>query len=152
MLNPNESDRVRANTATEINEKIDRQITKSVRFFSGKSEDEINQRIHDLEREWDMERLLETNASALAFTGLVLGVVRNKKWLFLPGIVLPFLLQHAVQGWCPPVPLFRRLGVRTREEIEREKFALKALRGDFEEIDSLRRGEEAEDAVEAAKA
>ncbi|HET9882586.1 MAG TPA: hypothetical protein VFS81_12600 [Candidatus Binatia bacterium] len=152
MLNPNESDRVRANTATEINEKIDRQIMESVRFYSGMSEDKITQRIHDLEREWDMERLLETNASALAFTGLVLGVIRNKKWLFLPGIVLPFLLQHAVQGWCPPVPLFRRLGVRTREEIEREKFALKALRGDFEEIDSLRRGEEAEDAVEAAKA
>ncbi|HET9297440.1 MAG TPA: hypothetical protein VFP18_11160 [Candidatus Binatia bacterium] len=152
MLNPNESDRVRANTATEINAKIDRQITESVRFYSGKSEDKITQRIHDLEREWDMERLLETNASALAFTGLVLGVIRNSKWLFLPGIVLPFLLQHAVQGWCPPVPLFRRLGVRTREEIEREKFALKALRGDFEEIDSLRRGEEAEDAVEAAKA
>ena len=152
MLNPNESDRVRANTATEINEKIDRQITETVRFYSGMSEDKITQRIHDLEREWDMERLLETNASALAFTGLVLGVIRNKKWLFLPGIVLPFLLQHAVQGWCPPVPLFRRLGIRTREEIEREKFALKALRGDFEEIDSLRRGEEAEDAVEAAKA
>lgn len=151
MLNPNESDRVRANTATEINEKIDRQIMESVRFYSGMSEDKITQRIHDLEREWDMERLLETNASALAFTGLVLGVIRSK-WLFLPGIVLPFLLQHAVQGWCPPVPLFRRLGVRTREEIEREKFALKALRGDFEEIDSLRRGEEAEDAVEAAKA
>lgn len=152
MLNPNESDRVRANTATEINAKFDRKITESVRFYSGKSEDKITQRIHDLEREWDMERLLETNASALAFTGLVLGVIRNSKWLFLPGIVLPFLLQHAVQGWCPPVPLFRRLGVRTREEIEREKFALKALRGDFEEIDSLRRGEEAEDAVEAAKA
>lgn len=152
MLNPNESDRVRANTATEINAKIDRQIMESVRFYSGMSEDKITQRIHDLEREWDMERLLETNASALAFTGLVLGVIRNSKWLFLPGIVLPFLLQHAVQGWCPPVPLFRRLGVRTREEIEREKFALKALRGDFEEIDSLRRGEEAEDAVEAAKA
>lgn len=152
MLNPNESDRVRANTATEINAKIDRKIMESVRFYSGMSEDKITQRIHDLEREWDMERLLETNASALAFTGLVLGVIRNSKWLFLPGIVLPFLLQHAVQGWCPPVPLFRRLGVRTREEIEREKFALKALRGDFEEIDSLRRGEEAEDAVEAAKA
>ena len=152
MLNPNEADRVRANTALEINEKIDRQITETVRFYSGMSEDKITQRIHDLEREWDMERLLETNASALAFTGLVLGVLRNKKWLFLPGIVLPFLLQHAVQGWCPPVPLFRRLGIRTREEIEREKFALKALRGDFEEIDSLRRGEEAEDAVEAAKA
>ena len=72
MLNPNDSDRVRANTATEINAKIDRKIMESVRFYSGMSEDKITQRIHDLERECDMERLLETNASALAFTGLVL--------------------------------------------------------------------------------
>src|SRR5688572_16174946 len=152
MLNPNESDRVRANTATEINEKIDRQITESVRFYSGKSEDKITQRIHDLEREWDMERLLETNASALAFTGLVLGIIRNRKWLIVPSVVLPFLFQHAIQGWGPPVPIFRRLGVRTRDEINREKYALKALRGDFEKIDSMRRPEEAEDALEAVKA
>ena len=39
--------------------------------------------------------------------------------------------QNPVQGWCPPVPVFRRLGVRTREEIDRERYALKALRGDF---------------------
>jgi hypothetical protein len=45
--------------------------------------------------------------------------------------VLSFLFQHAVQGWRPPVPVFRRLGVRTREEIDRERYALKALRGDF---------------------
>lgn len=38
---------------------------------------------------------------------------------------------HAVQGCCPPVPLLRRLGLRTREEIERERYALKALMGDF---------------------
>ena len=54
----------------------------------------------------------------------------------LPGIVLPFLFQHAVQGWCPPVPVLRRLGVRTREEIDREKYALKVLRGDFEKSES----------------
>ena len=84
MLNPNESDRVRANTATEINAKIDRKIMESVRFYSGMSEDKITQRIHDLEREWDMERLLETNASALAFTGLVLGVIRNRNGCFYP--------------------------------------------------------------------
>ena len=40
--------------------------------------------------------------------------------------------RHAVKGWCPPVPLFRRLGVRTCGEIERERYALKALRGDFD--------------------
>ena len=42
-----------------------------------------------------------------------------------------FFSLHAIQGWCPPVPVLRRLGIRTREEIERERYALKALAGDF---------------------
>jgi hypothetical protein len=54
--------------------------------------------------------------------------------LVVPGVVLPFLFQHAVQGWCPPLPVLRRLGVRTREEIDREKYALQVLRGDFANI------------------
>jgi hypothetical protein len=49
----------------------------------------------------------------------------------LSGIVLSLLLQHAVQGWCPPLAVLRRRGVRTRREIEEERYALKALRGDF---------------------
>lgn len=146
------ADRVRANTAEEINRQIDREIENRVREYSHRTESEITQRINELEREWDIERLLETNASLLAFTGLVLGITRKRKWLIVPGIVLPFLLQHALQGWCPPVPIFRRLGVRTRDEINREKYALKALRGDFDEINSMRRPEEAEDALEAVKA
>jgi len=60
--------------------------------------------------------------------------VINKRFLLLPGLVAGFLLQHALQGWCPPVPLFRRAGVRTAAEIERERYALKALRGDFQPI------------------
>ena len=75
--------------------------------------------------------MLEANAAALALAGLALGVVRHRRWLILPGVVLPFLLQHTVQGWCPPIEIFRRLGVRTRREIDHEKVALKALRGDF---------------------
>lgn len=147
MGKSSELDRVRANTADEINRRIDRGIADNVAYYSGKSKDEIHWRIAQLEREWDMERLLETQASALAFTGLLLGVMRSKKWLLLPAIVLPFLFQHAVQGWCPPVPIFRRLGVRTREEIDREKYALKALHGDFENV-----GSNPENAVQAAKA
>jgi hypothetical protein len=146
------ADRVRANTAEEINRQIDRDIEIRVREYSHRSESEIARRINELEREGDIERLLETNASLLAFTGLVLGITRNRKWLIVPGIVLPFLFQHAIQGWCPPVPIFRRLGVRTRDEIDREKYALKALRGDFDEINSMRGPEEAEDALEAVKA
>ena len=52
----------------------------------------------------------------------------------LPLVVSGFLLQHAIQGWCPPLPVFRKLGFRTRAEIEQERYALKLLRGDFSEI------------------
>jgi hypothetical protein len=45
------------------------------------------------------------------------------------------LLQHGLLGFSPLGSLVRRLaGVRTRREIDLEKFALKALRGDFERI------------------
>jgi hypothetical protein len=126
-----EHDRVRANTSGAVNWKIDTQIEQNVKAYSSESRNAISQRIEELESEWDIERVLEMNASAIAFTGLVLGITHNKKWLMIPGVVLPFLFQHAVQGWCPPLPLLRRMGVRTREEIDREKYALKALRGDF---------------------
>jgi hypothetical protein len=45
-------------------------------------------------------------------------------------------VQHvtAVQGWCPPVSLFRRLGFRTQREIDEERFALKALLGHFQQV------------------
>ena len=55
-----------------------------------------------------------------------------------PVIVCGFLLQHAIQGWCPPVPVFRRLGVRTSFEIEQERYALKSLRGDFQGLPTVR--------------
>ena len=142
------ADRVRVNTSEEVNRQIDQELEARVREYAQRSPDEIASRINELNREWDMERLLETNASAIAFTGLVLGLTHSKKWLIVPGIVSAFLFQHAVQGWCPPVPVFRRLGVRTRKEIEREKYALKVLRGDFE-VGSLPRAEEALEAVNA---
>jgi hypothetical protein len=58
----------------------------------------------------------------------------DRKFLYLPAVVAGFLLQHAVQGWCPPVPLFRRMGFRTQSEIDHERYALKALRGDFRNL------------------
>ena len=129
------ADRVREQSAAADNKTIDREAEGRVQRFAGKSREEITEQIDRLEREWDMERLLETNASILSLVGMsAYAGSRNKKWLFLPGVVMSFLVQHSVQGWCPPVPVFRKLGVRTRQEIEREKYALKALRGDFDGI------------------
>jgi hypothetical protein len=67
----------------------------------------------------------------LALSGVALAALHDRRWLILPAVVLGLLLEHALHGWCPPVPVLRRLGVRTRKEIERERYAMKALRGDF---------------------
>jgi hypothetical protein len=91
----------------------------------------IDERIQELEREWDIERTLEANAATVALAGLVLGVAVDRRFLALPAAVSVFLLQHALQGWCPPLPLFRRLGIRTAREIHDEIIALRILRGDF---------------------
>lgn len=129
------ADRVRHHTAEHVNEKISRETERNVVRAVGQNKTAMTRRITALDQEWDIERYLEMNAAALAFTGVLLGVFVNRKFLAIPAVVLPFLFQHAVQGWCPPVPLLRRWGIRTRKEIDIEKFALKGLRGDF---DSLR--------------
>jgi hypothetical protein len=64
---------------------------------------------------------------------LTLGIAVDRRFLVMPLAISVFLLQHAVQGWCPPLPLLRRLGIRTAAEIHQEIIALRILRGDFVE-------------------
>ena len=131
VLSPTQGDRVRANTVPEINRRIDEQIERNIRHYSGQTKEEIYRRIRELDQEWDFERVLETMASSVSLTGVVLGSLVDRRWYLLPTAVLSFLLLHAIQGWCPPLPILRGLGIRTREEIARERYALKALAGDF---------------------
>lgn len=135
-------DRVRSHTSSSVNQKIDQKMIAQVQSCANRSSEEITQRIQELEQEWDTERVLEANASVLAFTGLLLGIFVNQNWFWLPGIVLPFLFQHAVQGWCPPLPVIRRLGVRTPHEIDQEKYVLKMLRGDFNQVSAAANAEQ----------
>jgi hypothetical protein len=127
-------DRVRAHSTESSKKDVDKTIEDNIKYYASKSKEEISARIEELDKEWDIERILESNASALALTGLLLGANRNRGWYILSGIVVAFLFQHAVQGWCPPLPLFRKLNFRTRKEIDKEKYALKVLRGDFDKI------------------
>ena len=72
--------------------------------------DQIDSRLRQLDEEWDIERTLEANAATLAFTGIVLGALADRRWLAVPVVVTAFLFQHAVKGWCPPLPLLRAGG------------------------------------------
>jgi hypothetical protein len=133
MAIPTTRERVPAHTSETVNERIERETYDRVRRFAARPS-EIPQRLHELDKEWDIERAIETNASALAFIGVILGYFHHPYWLALPAAVTGFLFQHAVQGWCPPVPILRRLGFRTVYEIEQERYALKAMRGDFDRV------------------
>jgi hypothetical protein len=125
-----DADRVRRHTNEAVVQSIEEETRRNVARY-GRAPAGIHQRLRTLEREWDVERTLEANAATLAFSGAVLGTTVNKQWFWLTGGVLGFLFQHAVSGWCPPLPVLRRLGVRTQNEIDREKYALKAVRGDL---------------------
>jgi hypothetical protein len=127
---PSTRNRVPAQTSAEINRRIVRATERRVHYYE-RHPDEIPDRLRELDEEWDIERAIEANASALAFLGVALGASRDKRWLILPALVTGFLFQHAVQGWCPPIPVLRRLGFRTSYEIEEERHALKAIRGDY---------------------
>jgi hypothetical protein len=130
-------DRVRRHTAPEVNQCINDQLRQRIVSYAHADRETLSRRIAELDLEWDMERTLEANAATLALTGTLLGAFVSKKFLVLPIIVTSFLLQHAIEGWCPPLPIFRRLGVRTRHEIEKERYALKLLRGDFDDTTGI---------------
>jgi hypothetical protein len=126
------ANRVSDNTSPISNRRIQRHTEIRVDYYS-RHPDEIDQRLRELDEEWDIERLLETGAAAITLASVVLGVGVNRKFLLVTLGLGGFFMQHALQGWAPPLPLLRRLGVRTQYEIERERYALKAVRGDFQE-------------------
>jgi hypothetical protein len=126
----NEVDRVRLRTDEDVLDGLDDDLRGRVARYAQADEREIAARLEELDREWDVERVLIVNASTLATLGL-LASLRRRPALLLPLVVGSFLLQHGLQGWCPPLTIFRKLGVRTRREIDLERYALKSLRGDL---------------------
>ena len=140
---PSTVHRVSRNTDRATNRRIQDEIAERLEWYAGHRA-QIAARLKQLDSEWDIERMLEANAASVAFAGVVLGATLDKRFFALPGVVAAFLFQHAVQGWCPPLPVLRRLGFRISREIEIERNALKAMRGDF------RRSKTAGSALDAA--
>lgn len=132
---PATTERVTAHTSQDVNERIRLRTEDNIARCAAAGRDAIEHRLRALDHEWDIERVLEANASTLSLFGLGMGAFVDRRFFALPAIIMGFLLQHAIQGWCPPVPLLRRLGIRTQSEIEEERYALKALRGDFKAVE-----------------
>jgi hypothetical protein len=128
--------RVSDNTADTVNRWIRRRTKESIERTAAAGSNAIERRLRELDEEWDIERYVETMAPTFTLLGISLGLSRHRAWFVLPVIVQGFFLQHALQGWCPPIPVLRNMGIRTCAEIEEERYALKALRGDFRHVGS----------------
>jgi hypothetical protein len=128
--------RRRLSTEAEMDAQIDREIEASVCYYAKRGSNEISHRLGELDREWSIERVIEMKAATLAFFGVILGLLGRKRWLIVSGIVLPFLFEQAMEGTSAPYRLLRRFGLRTQREIDRERYALKAVRGDFAALEA----------------
>lgn len=124
-------DRVREHTAPVVNTRIDRLSTAAADEAIRGGHDAIVRRLAELDREWDVDRALMANFAILGGASFAAGLGRysgsrfrpgpRKGFLYFFGSQMGFLLMHAVTGWCPPASLFRRLGFRTKGEIEAER-------------------------------
>ncbi len=128
---PPRATRVEGSSAEEINARIERETLANISNVFAGGREAIGLRLEELDCEWDIERTLEANAASLSLIALGLGYSVDRRWFAVPVVISAFLLQHALQGWCPPLPLFRRSGIRTEREIHLEHTALRILRGDF---------------------
>lgn len=88
----------------------------------------LDQRLAQLDREWDVDRLFLAGGACAGILGILWGGLRNRLYLALPLAVFAFSWQRIVQGTCPPVEGLRRLGFRTALEIQDERTAIVAVR------------------------
>src|SRR5215204_471993 len=127
---PAGSRRVEQNTPDEINRERQAEIQASLRYHAARPR-EIPARLAELDREWDIERALQATAATVSLGGLLLAALVDRRLIAVPAMAAGFLAQHAAQGWCPPLPVLRRLGFRTPAEICEERCGLKMLDGEY---------------------
>ena len=129
---PPTTKRVANNTSNKTNQMIREQTISCIDAYKDSGTSVLSEKIKNLNYEWDTERVLEKTAASTVLLSSLIGYKKTKCCGFLiTGTVGFFLLQHALQGFCPPLSVIRKLGVRTAEEIFHEKMVFKYLRGDF---------------------
>lgn len=124
--------RVEINTSPALNQQFDNQLQENLSRYLDADHATIDRRLAELDREWNVERFIETEAPLMIGLGIALGLTRSRKWFGLSAMAAGMVILHGVQGWYPLLPVFRRLGVRSQNEIEEERAALRVLRGDHE--------------------
>lgn len=112
-----------------LDRRIEAAIGAQLRHCAGNRR-RIERRLRELDEEWDLESVLEAQASLVASLGTVVGAVVNRRLPFVPLSWSAALVRLAANR-LPLATVFRGMGLRTSREIEIERLALRLLRGDL---------------------
>lgn len=122
------SDRVRNETPASVRDRIDREtVSRIAELRDAGDPGSIHRRLAQLDHEWNIDRAVMMNFAVVGGAAFAAGVSGRRGWLALFSSQIAFLALHAVNGWCPPTMVMRRMGVRTQLEIEAERAALRSL-------------------------
>lgn len=125
-----QADRVRRHTGPHVLRRIEDETERRLAAVADDPQ-AMDRRLAELDREWDVDRVIETEAALLGLVGVALAALVSRRFLKSPLLTGGGMLLYALTGRYLTMPLIRRLGVRTAHEIARERYALLALRGDF---------------------
>jgi len=97
----------------------------------------IADRMEELDREWSAGRVAKGVLALVILCGISLAITFSWVWVVLPIVAGLFMLEQLFNRSSWLAGMFTEAGFRPGSEIEHERFALKALRGDFRHLPTL---------------
>jgi len=134
MVAQNTSQPQSAACSDGLNDRDRQQIEDRLARIAFEGAPAIARRLAELDHEWSAGRVAKVLVAAGILAGLAAAVLLSLWWLVLPVLLGLMLLQHLAtrENWLTHA--LKRLGLRSGLEIEHERWALKALRGDFHNL------------------
>ena len=124
-------------TSKELSQAIQDQTIVNIARYGASNPDALSHRLYMLDHELDLDRAFQVRSSIVTLAGIGLGLLWSPYWLVISAAAMGFMLLYGMVGWCPPANILRRMGYRTPAEIDYERYALKAIRGDFTRLPEI---------------
>src|SRR5262249_3197329 len=114
-----------------------RQTARTVANVVYDGPEAIEKRLTELDHEWTAGRVIKVASGLGIIVGLGLAAIVHVAWLTLPVAIGLLLLQYAVSRHSVLTWVLGSAGIRTGTDVEHERIALKALRGDFRNLPTV---------------
>ncbi|MBX9678469.1 MAG: hypothetical protein K2X38_06870 [Gemmataceae bacterium] len=97
----------------------------------------ISKRLDQLDSEWSVGRVVKAGVGVSVLSGIALGILVHPSWFALAAIPGLFLAQYMFTRRSILGDMLHGMGMRSGAEIDAERVALRALRGDFQGLPTI---------------